>query len=49
MKCPPTHSQYGKPIPKTCMYFWIESSDVPYAIGTWTVELLGNEAVVQSR
>lgn len=34
---------------QTCIYFWIESADIPYTFGTWTVELLENDEIVQTR
>lgn len=35
--------------PQTCIYFWINSSDIAYQSGTWTVELLENGVVVQTQ
>lgn len=33
---------------ETCVYFWIESTDIPFSIGMWTVELLVNGQTVHT-
>lgn len=33
---------------ETCVYFWMESSDIPYTFGSWTVELIINDAIAES-
>ncbi len=35
--------------PETCVYFWMEPTDITYSSGSWTVELIVNNVAVQSQ